>query len=387
MNILYFINYFPTKHKTVALDEMLEMTRRGHTVTVIAVWGGEKSKINDLPFTVIYLKNKIRIFSITYLLLIHPVKIINHFSVLKKYLGFQDALKYLSSYSAILKNKIDRIHAHFANNAALKANLLSKFINVQFSCTGHGSELLLYPEPYLKELITYAKPFITISNYNKKRLTEKYNLSSDQIVVNYCGIDTDYFKKPEKGKKSDNFSILSVTALKKVKGVTYLIEACRLLKDQHIPFKCNIIGGGSEYETLFHLIQESGIEDCTMLLGVKTQSEIWEYLSASDIFVLPSISEGIPVAVMEAMAMELPVIASNITGLPEIIEDGINGYLVPPKNPQALAEKIIDLYNNPKEIIAFGKAARKTIEEKFNLKTNVSTFERLLINSGPVNPE
>ena len=387
MNLLYFLNFYPTKHKIVAHDEMLEMTRRGHTVTVIAVWGGEKSKINDLPFTVIYLKNKIRIFSITYLLLIHPVKIINHFSVLKKYLGFQDALKYLSSYSAILKNKIDRIHAHFANNAALKAYLLSKFINVPFSCTGHGSELLLYPEPFLKELIINAKPFVTISDYNKRLLTGKYNLSSDQIVVNYCGIDTDYFRRTENPRKPDILALTSVTALKPVKGVSYLIEACQLLKKQDISFKCHIIGGGIDYKSIADLIRKFNIKDSVYLLGIKSQNEIRDYLQSSDLFVLPSISEGIPVAVMEAMAMELPVIAPNITGLPEIIEDGINGYLVPPKNPQALAEKIIDLYNNPKEIIAFGKAARKTIEEKFNLKTNVSTFERLLINSGPVNPE
>ncbi|HET55211.1 MAG TPA: colanic acid biosynthesis glycosyltransferase WcaL [Ignavibacteria bacterium] len=378
MHLLYFLNFYPTKHKIVSHDEMLEMSRRGHNITVIAVWGGKKSKINDLPFNVIYLTNKIRIFSITYLLFKQPVKIINHFPILKKYLGFQDALKYLSSYHVILKNKTDRIHAHFANNAALKGYLFSKFTNMPFSCTGHGSELLLYPEPYLKELITNAKPFITISNYNKKRLIEKYNLSSDQIVVNYCGIDTDYFKKPEKREKPDYFSILSVTALKKVKGVTYLIEACRLLKEQYISFTCQIIGGGSEYDSLFNLIQESGIEDCTTLLGIKTQSEIREYLSISDVFVLPSISEGIPVAVMEAMAMEVPVIASNITGLPEIIEDGISGYLVPPKDPQALAGKIIELYKNPGLCEKFGQTARKTVKEKFNLTKNTDNFIKLI---------
>lgn len=378
MNLLYFLNFYPTKHKIVAHDEIMEMSRRGHSITVIAVWGGEKSKINDLPFNVIYLTNKIRVFSITYLLLKHPVKTISHFSILKKYLGFQDALKFLSYYHIILKKKIDRVHAHFANNAALKGYLFSKFTNVPFSCTGHGSELLLYPEPYLKELITNAKPFITISNYNKKLLTEKYNLSSDQIVLNYCGIDTNYFKRQENIEKPGSFSIISVTALKKVKGVTYLIEACRLLKEQHISFKCGIIGGGSEYNSLFNLIQESGIEDCTTLLGVKTQSEIWEYLSNSDIFVLPSISEGIPVTVMEAMAMELPVIASNITGLPEIIEDGINGYLVPPENPQALAVKMIDLYQNPNLREKFGMAGRKTVKEKFNLTKNTDNFIKLI---------
>jgi glycosyltransferase involved in cell wall biosynthesis len=82
---------------------------------------------------------------------------------------------------------------------------------------------------------------------------------------------------------------------------------------------------------------------------------------------------------MEAMAMELPVIATNITGLPEIIDDGINGFLVPPRDPQALADKIVDLYNSQSKRTTFGKAARQTIEEKFNLKKNVARFEELLI--------
>ena len=167
MNIIYFLNFYPTKHKIVAHDEMLEMTRRGHQITVVAVWGGEKEKISNLPFKVYYLENKIRIFQNLLLLFRYKQKYVKHFVLLNKYLGIQDSLKFLSSYNQLLQIKTDRVHAHFASNAALKGYLFAQFINVKFSCTGHGSELLLYPEPYLPELIRNSRPFITISKYNQ----------------------------------------------------------------------------------------------------------------------------------------------------------------------------------------------------------------------------
>jgi glycosyltransferase involved in cell wall biosynthesis len=377
MNILYFLNFYPTKHKIVAHDEMLEMTRRGHQIAVVAVWGGEKDKTEGLPFKVHYLENKIRLLRILLLFFKFGKKGFKHILLLKKYLGFRDSLKFFSVYHFFLNTNPDHIHAHFANNAALKAYLLSKFLDVPFSCTGHGSELLLYPEPYLPELITDARPFITISNYNKRQLMERYSLPEDSIVVNYCGIDMEYFKK-DVNLRPEKYTITSVSALKDVKGLKYLIQACKVLNDRDLPFKCQIIGGGPDHADLQELINCNNLSQKVELLGVKSENEIKVYLDNSSIFVLPSLSEGIPVAVMEAMAMRLPVIATNITGLPEIIENGVNGYLVPPKDPEALAEKIIELYKNPGLREKFGKVARKTIEQKFNLQKNITRFEELI---------
>lgn len=386
MHPLYFLNFYPTKHKIVAHDEMLEMSRRGHNITIIAVWGGKKSKINDLPFTVIYLTNKIQIFSITYLLLKHPVKTISHFSILKKYLGFQDALKFLSSYHIILKNKIDRIHAHFANNAALKGYLFSKFINVPFSCTGHGSELLLYPEPYLKELILNSHPFITISQYNKKFLEERYNISPNVIQVNYAGIYLENFR-PHPNQKPNIFTILSVTGLIEIKGVKYLIDACRILHKKGFKFICKIIGGGELYSKLYKKIHDLKLENNVFLLGEIENHLLVNYYNECNVFVLPSLSESMGVVNMEALACEVPVIATNVRGVSEIIIDGHTGYLVEPANSQAISDKIEFCYYHPEIIIELGKNGRKYVEQKFNLKKNVSKFESLLMNSGPVDPQ
>lgn len=353
------------------------MSARGHKITVIAVWGGEKDKIAALPFQVIYFQHKVKWINLFNLLFRNFIKSTKHLLFLKKYLGIRDSLRLFSLYPDSKLDETDHIHAHFATNAALRGYLASKFYNLPFSCTGHGSELLLYPEPYLKELILNSKPFITISEYNKKLLTEKYSLPSDKIVANYCGIDTKYLNRlvslyPEK------FTIVSVTALKKIKGVKYLINACNILKRQNVIFTCNIIGGGEDYHALKNYIDELQLGEDIKLIGDINPKDIRDCLLKASIFVLPSLSEGIPVAVMEAMAMELPVIATNITGLPEIIDDSKSGFLVPPVDSNRIAEKINFFYNNPEVITQMGKCGRKIITEKFNLKKNVLKFEKLI---------
>jgi len=370
MNITYFLNFYPTKHKIVAHDEMIEMSTQGHNITVVAVWGGEKDKIAALPFQVIYLQHKVRWINLFNLLFRNYIKFTKHLLFLKKYLGIRDSLRYFSS-----------IHAHFANNAALKGYLLSKFLNVPFSCTGHGSELLLYPEPYLKKLILNSKPFITISNYNKKLLVEKYSIPEDKIIVNYCGIDTEYFNRYS-AFYPERFTIASVTALKEIKGVKYLINACNIIKKQNVIFTCNIIGGGEDYHALKNYIDDLQLSNDVKLIGEVKQENIRDYLLKASVFVLPSLSEGIPVAVMEAMAMELPVIATNITGLPEIIENGRNGYLVPPTDSNAIADRVLELYHNPELQREIGIDARQAIETKFNLRKNVQRFKDLLNHYG-----
>jgi len=378
MNIIYFLNFYPTKHKLVAHDEMLELARRGHRITAISVWGGLKDKAVDSPFDVIHLKNGIKIPVIINLLFKYPAKILKHFILLKRHLGFRDTFKFLSSYKIFIKIHPDRIHAHFANNAALKGYLLSQFLEVPFGCTGHGSEILLYPEPYLKELILNAEPFITISQYNKKILINRYNIPEDEIKVNYVGIDTEYFHRQGRHYPSF-FSILSVTAMRKVKGVRYLIEACEKLKKKGVVFKCVIVGDGEDYDEMFKLAGDLHLEKQVVFTGPVDQGKIRDYLLNASIFVLPSLSEGIPVSIMEAMAMEVPVVATRITGIPEIIEDGENGFMFEPEYSEALAEKMLFLYENPEIVIKVGKKGRKTVEEKFNLKKNVDRFLKLLI--------
>lgn len=353
------------------------MFARGHKITVVAVWGGEKDKIAPPFFQVIYIQHKVKWINLFHLLFRNFIKSAKHLLLLKKYLGIRDSLKYFSSYPDLKLNEADYIHAHFASNSALRGYLASKFYNLPFSCTGHGSELLLYPEPYLKKLILNSKPFITISEYNKKLLVEKYSLPEDKIIVNYCGVNTEYFNR-HASPYPVRFTIASVTALKEIKGVKYLIDACNIIKNKNVTFICNIIGGGEDYHALKNYIDDLELGEYIKLIGKVNPETIRDYLLKASIFVLPSLSEGIPVAVMEAMAMELPVIATNITGLPEIVENEKSGFLIPPGDSNEIAEKISFFYNNPEMIMQMGKYGRKVVTNKFNLEKNVAKFDKLI---------
>lgn len=369
--------FYPTLHRHVAHDEMLEMSKRGHQIKVVAVWGGEKDLDKPLPFPVIYLKQKIYWFNLIKLAIKYKNKFFTHLKESFRYMGKVDSLRFSSQYPRIKLENYDRIHAHFASNNALKGYLVSKFYKKPFSCTAHGSEILVYSQKNLKELILKSRPFITISEYNRKFLVEKYEIPEDKIIVNYCGVDINFFKRKEK-HKNGIFTIISVAALKPVKGLNYLLEACGALTKKGLNLNLKIAGHGPEYNNLKRQIRKLKLEGKVKLLGVLNKEKLRDELENSTIFVLPSLSEGIPIALMEAMSMELPVVATNITGIPELIDDGINGLLVEKANSEDLANKIELLYNDPDLREKLAKNARRKVCEKFNLRKNVEKFEKIL---------
>lgn len=375
MKITYFINFFPSANKIYVQDEISVLLQKGYDVTLIAVWGGDQEKAVKLDFPVIYLdKNKTYWKSLVGFFFKNPFKTISHLMHLFNYLGFRESFKYFSQYGNMGLAHSDRIHAHFASNAALRGLLVSQYYKIPFSCTGHSTELLLVKAPYLKYLIKHANPFITISAYNKKFLANRYSLPEKIIKVNYCGVDTNYYKNTSENRNALPLKIISVTSMRKAKGVEYLVAACQLLKRHNIDFECSLIGGGPNLVEMAALIQKLNLDSNIRLYGAMTPEKIKESLMESSVFVLPSLSEGIPISVMEAMSMELAVIASDITGLPELIDDGVNGYLVEPKKPQLIAEKILFLKNNPGELKKIQSAARKKIEDYFLLMHSVENL-------------
>ena len=255
---------------------------------------------------------------------------------------------------------------------------MSKFLKVPFSCTGHGSEILLYPESYLKELIISSKPFITISKYNKKFLEDNYDIAPDVIKINYVGIYLDKFRPLPNHEKKSVFTILSVTGLIKIKGVNFLINACKLLQVKGLDFQCNIIGTGKLYDDIIGQIINLGLKDRVFLLGEIENNLLLQYYNDSYVFVLPSLSESMGVVNMEALACELPVIATDVRGVSEIVIDGFTGYLVKPANSHEIAEKIEFCYNNPNIVKQLGINGRKHVLKTFNIKKNVQRFEKLL---------
>ena len=198
-------------------------------------------------------------------------------------------------------------------------------------------------------------------------LLKKYGKALEsKIHIIHCGIDVEKFR-PRAAKKGTVPIILAVGELTERKGFTYLVEACSIMKKNGYSFKCLFVGEGEDREVLNRKSSSVRVDDIVVFLGRQLQEKVLKLLEATTIFCLPSIitdkggREGIPVALMEAMAMELPVVSTRTAGIPELIGHQREGLLVPQKDPVSLASALEKLLDNKELRIAMGSAARKKL--------------------------
>jgi glycosyltransferase involved in cell wall biosynthesis len=225
-----------------------------------------------------------------------------------------------------------------------------------------------------------------VSQKAKEKMVEARAISARKTIVIYNGIDINRFKfqdrkKREKNRKELNLKesnkvLISVGRLFEAKGYPYLIEAIKILKKKYPEIVLLVLGEGEKRIELEKQIRENNLTKNIFLLGQKNNVSL--YLNASDVFVLASLWEGFGLVTAEAMACSLPVVATNVGGIPEIVKDRHSGFLVESKNPLALAKKIDYVLNLSPEIRRkMGEAGRKIVEEKFLLKRMVKNYENL----------
>ncbi len=246
----------------------------------------------------------------------------------------------------------------------------------------HGYDLVTRPyndeiwKNALQELFTQADALHFVSDWLKKRAIE---LGADERKCRliYPGVDSAFFKPYEKNIKSGKISIVSTGRLVKLKGFDYAIRAIASLINLFPYIEYQIIGAGDEFENLSLLIQSLKLENNVFLLGLKSRAELRDCLNQADIYLQPSLTESLCKAVMEAASMGLPIIASQVGGIPEIINDGINGLLTTPGDVESIIEAMKFLINNPIKASQFGSEARKTVLNKFSLETQSQNLNNL----------
>ncbi len=279
---------------------------------------------------------------------------------------------------------IQHVHAHFANHPAVVAFIIHRLADIPYSFTGHGADLQV-DQHMLCEKVAEAAFVVTISNYNKEFILKECGEQfQDKIEVIYCGVDTQVFQPRRADTQSRQlvvpFTILCTGTMYEVKGHTYLIEACRLLNEQGVEFVCHLIGDGPDRAMLTEQVAQAGLAERVQFHGQRTRAEIAEFLQHVDVVAVPSIPtssgrrEGLPVVLMEAMASGVPVVASNISGIPELVEDGRSGLLVPPRDPQALADAFNCLRTDPALRQRLGQAGRERVMQRFDLHRNAATL-------------
>ncbi len=271
---------------------------------------------------------------------------------------------------------VTHIHAHFATNAALCALIIHRLSGIPFSFTAHGSDIHV-DRRMLAEKLQAAAYAVTISAYNREVMVKACGEAlRNKIHIVHCGVDVDRIEARVDWSINGPLEILCVGSLGEVKGHHYLIEACKLLAVRGIDFNCHLVGDGPLRDRLDKQINEAGLVDQFYLHGGLAQADVVDRLVKADLFVLASVltkegrREGIPVALMEAMAAGLPVVASDLSGIPELVEDNITGLLVPPRNSIAIADAIEHYCDDQSLRERMGGCGRKKVVDQFNLAKN-----------------
>lgn len=264
------------------------------------------------------------------------------------------------------------IHAPWATYPATVAWLLSRLLDRPFSFTSRAHDIFIEDHMMARKLQSAALA-VTITEYNR-RFMAQWMPSPGSIPVHVIHSSLNLPELPFVRAGRHSRKLLSVGRLVPMKGFDILLAALAELNGRGTHFSCTIIGEGPERPRLEALRRELGLEACVDLPGPMPQNEVVRHMSESTLMVLPCVvapngqSDGIPNVLMEAMATGLPVVSTRISGIPELVEDGVNGRLVPAQDAPALAATVEALLQDAQLCETFAQAGRRKVERDFDVR-------------------
>jgi len=201
------------------------------------------------------------------------------------------------------------------------------------------------------------------------------------LHIVHCGVDPSTYDEPT--SEAGRFRVLAVGRLDKEKGLPVLLDAVKIVHDDVPALRVDLIGDGPERAALEQRVRELGLQEVVRFLGSQSQAVVRGEMRTSDLFVMASFAEGLPVVLMEALAARTPVVSTNIMGVPELVEDGVMGRLVPPADVNALAAAMVEMAElTPEARRAMGEAGRSVVEEHFDVRREsarlAALFQRYL---------
>ena len=293
----------------------------------------------------------------------------------------------------LISIKPDILHVHYASGYGTLARLVG-FEPTLLSVW--GSDVFDFPyqnkvnERILRKNLKAATQ-IASTSWVMKQQTEKFVHPRLPIEVTPFGVNINKFKKMDIDKDSNKIVIGMVKRLEEKYGPRYLIQGTAILLDRlkdsgHYDvlnaIRLLIVGDGSQFSEMKELVKKLNLSSITRFTGAIPHDEVPKYLNQMDIFCAPSTleSESFGVAVVEASACELPVIVTNVGGLPEVVKDGETGYIVDPKNPEQIADKLYELVLDPNKRAKFGQQGRAFVKAHYDWDQNVSQVEQVYKN-------
>ena len=278
----------------------------------------------------------------------------------------------------INRQQIPHLHNHFGNSSCSVAMLAAELGGFSYSFTIHGPHIFF--EPYhwrLDEKINRALFICCISNYCRSQTMIFAPIDKwKKMHIVHCGIDPQLFQVSShqgQGKR-----LLFVGRLAAFKGLPILLESLKALKKHHPDITLTVVGDGGDRTSLEEMTVDLGLSSNVNFVGYKSQAEVRKYFEETDVFVLSSFAEGVPVVLMEAMAAGVPVVATQIAGVNELVENGISGYIIPPGNPTPLTQSIEELLNNSELRNKFAIAARNKVEQEFNINLEAQKLHKVI---------
>ncbi|MFI3190103.1 colanic acid biosynthesis glycosyltransferase WcaL [Crenothrix sp. D3] len=275
---------------------------------------------------------------------------------------------------------VQHLHVHFATPAASVGLLVKTVFGYSFSFTVHGPDEFYDVTGYhLLEKIMAADFVFCISHYARSQVMKLSPVQAwSKFDICRLGVDTERFIPAVKSKANETCQLLCVGRLTPAKGQAILLESVAQLKQQGITVHLTLVGMGPDEQSLKNYAESLDIVAQVTFTGAVDQDHILAYYNVADMFVLPSFAEGLPVVLMEAMAMEIPCITTTITGIPELIQQGQNGLLVPASDSQSLTQAIKQLAENPALRQQLGTAGRLKVLSDYELSKNTQYLHEKL---------
>ena len=395
MKIAFFVEKFPTLSETFVLNQITGLIDCGHDIDIYADIPSNEPTIHldvkkyhllnrtyycpQIPSNLLWrvLKGFSLLFSN---FLQDPVLLLRSLNIFKY---GKKAASFRMLYTAIpllcRRPKYDIIQCHFGKNGlkavflkdigAIEGKLITAFHGLDLSGFVKGLGDRIYDPLFDK-----GNLFLPISEFWRRRLIE-LGCDRDKIIVHRMGIDCSKFAfTPRKLSADGRIQIVTIARLVEKKGVEYGVRAVAKLAKNNRDIQYNIVGDGYLREPLERLIQELEVSDTVKLIGWKQQQEIIEILNDADILLAPSVTsqkngdqEGIPIVLMEAMAMGLPIISTQHSGIPELVQNNVSGFLVPEQDVEGLTEKLNYLLEHPEIWPKMGQAGRLYIQEHHDI--------------------
>jgi len=358
--IAVFVGQFPKVSNTFIVNEIISLRRFGYVPVLFSMDSGDLYG-KSCGYDVHYMKSNNGLFSA---LLYHlwciftkPIKWLHVLSLVAKGgINLKVFVKYLKISYYVQKQFPSVIYCHFLESQAEVATMVSIMLDIPLCVKIHGSDLYCRENvPQTQCMLNTIDKVVVVSNSLKCHIVNTYGVPDKDLYVNYCGINIDKFSCTPVHRNGK--SLLFVGRMIKNKGIEVLLHSIAEVKKSGADFHLDLFGDGPDLARFKSVADELGVSDVVSFYGAIDNSELPGRYAQADVFVLPSFCEGMPTVIMEAMSSGLPIIATNVGGIPEMIDSGVEGILVEPGDVGGLAESINRLLISNETRMKMGEAA------------------------------